>query len=134
MSLLADPIADKNLKSSLVLEETIAKSRDTFATTPGPPRSYAGISRNVCIQCTKNVTMDIGLKVRHGSSLHLRNITWKGFEEPIACVVMERLVLKSLRSDNRRILEAACERSGAIIEADEKFLKMGTSRNRKEQL
>lgn len=72
--LLADQDVDTNLLPLSLPKTSTSSSPGTKIAKLDPPHSYAGISGNACIRCIKKLTLDIYLKLRHSSRLHLRNI------------------------------------------------------------
>lgn len=83
-----------------------ADKREAFIT---PPHIYKGLSGKICVRCTKQVLLNVHLKIRHGSSLLLKNIVWKIAGEYISSAVLGGPVLKSI------ILEAACGQNNGEI-------------------
>lgn len=79
-------------------------------------------------------TLDIYLRIQHGSVLHLPNITEKRPDEPITCVVMGPCVLESIGCDNEKMVEAACKRSSLVIDVDKELAKDSNMEESKEAI
>eukprot|EP00177_Eucheuma_denticulatum_P008814 GFKZ01016009.1.p3 GENE.GFKZ01016009.1~~GFKZ01016009.1.p3 ORF type:complete len:172 (-),score=27.08 GFKZ01016009.1:3459-3974(-) len=81
-----------------------------------PPERYEGISKDSDpILCTHEITLDIQLRIRHGTKLLSRFMVWKLGEAATDEVIIGREVLQSIGCDNRAILAAACGRNDGII-------------------
>lgn len=73
------------------------------------------------VACSKKVTLDVYLKIRHGSSLVLRNIEWKVAKEDVSVPIIGRRVLESLGCDNGKMLMAARDKYGEDIDVSHRL-------------
>lgn len=86
---------------------------------------YRDVTGNPCITCYCTVKSDVFLQIRHGTSLVLRNITWRVTKEQIKTPIIGRRVLESLGCDNRAMLLAARDRLGDNIDVIERLVEDG---------
>lgn len=121
--LIADHGVDTIPIPAKLLENIMPQTRHIEISTLSPPHAYSEISGEVCAMCTQSITLNVNLRIRQGSGLLLRNVVWKIPKEEIPVVILSGQVLESIARDNRRMLKAASERSGEIIEVDKELGK-----------
>lgn len=83
---------------------------------------YIGVTGDLCVTCDKKVVSDTHLRIGHGSSCVIRNITWKVTRELIGTPIIGRCELESKGCDNRTMLLAAKDIHGYFTDV-EKLLK-----------
>lgn len=64
---LTDQGADGNIMPPNVLETIIRTAASLKILNLGQPVSFSGVDGNTVIRCTQELTIDISLRVRHGS-------------------------------------------------------------------
>lgn len=116
---LTDQGSDTNLISSSVFEAMKKAGFKGKVTILVPPHKYQGVSKENVITCRRKITADLNLRIRHGTSLLIRNITWRVSDEESDNVIIGRPLLEAIGFDNQQILEAACDNHDGIIDAAE---------------
>lgn len=119
--LMADQGADANFIDEQLLEQIQKETPSTKITQYNAEQVYRGVTGEPCLTCSKKVIMDVYLKIRHGSSLVLRNIEWKVARENIAIPIIGRRVLESIGCDNREMLMAARDKYGEEIDVAQRL-------------
>ena len=66
--------------------------------------------------CTRQVCLDVELRIRHGERLMLRRVTWLISDVPLSHAYLGRPILSALGLDSRVLLAAARERLGAVVD------------------
>lgn len=120
--LLADQGADVNLLPE-ELAERILKHGDYVVRKLPQPRTYKTVSGTVCARCENSITLDVHLKIRHGSNLILRNVTWEIPNGAVKEAILGRHVLEALGCDNRAMLQAASNLHDGDIDVRERLEK-----------
>lgn len=86
---------------------------------------YRDVTGNRCLTCYCTVILDVLPKIRHGTSLVFRNITWRAIREQVKTPTISRGVLKSLGCDNWAMLLTARDRLGDNIDIIERVVEDG---------
>lgn len=66
--------------------------------------------------CTKVLTIDTELHIRHGSALTLRRVRWLVTDQTVGELLLGRPVLKKLGLNTRDILAAAAEKHSGVVD------------------
>lgn len=74
---------DTNLTSAGLLKRIRKFKPELKVMELESPLKYRCVSGKVYVTCTRNVNLDVHLKIRHGTNLIFRNIIWKVYEEDI---------------------------------------------------
>lgn len=122
---LTDQGADANLIPLHLVTDIQTKAAKVHLTDLQSPAVYSGVPGEHCLTCDKSVALDVYLKMRHGSSLILRNNTWHIPKRGIQTPIIGRMVLQSLGCNNREVLIAAKDRLGNEIDVAKKLSKDG---------
>jgi len=75
-------------------------------------RTESGIAK---VTCRKTVRADVELRIRHGTTLLLRDVVWVVSEQHAQHVLISRPLLEGLRLDTRKILEDAVDKHNGIV-------------------
>lgn len=118
---LVDNGADDNLMPPGIFERLLKDDPKLSVTALAEPIEYSmavdahgrdGIAKVVC---DRTVRADVQLKIRHGSTLLLRNVEWAVSKQKARHVLIGRPLLEALGLDMKNILEAACDKNNGII-------------------
>lgn len=118
---LADNGSDDNLLPPDMLKKLLQCKPDLKVTLLDNPIEYSmavdaqtksGVAKVVC---DRTVKADVHLRIRHGSTLLLRNVEWAVSKQDAKHVLIGRPLLEALGLDMKNILEAACDRNNGII-------------------
>lgn len=101
---LTDEGSDANILPYSVHKDLKKVFPDLKVSTLERPVLYRDVSEPACATCDKQVTLDIYLKVRHGSNLTLPDITCSIPQEELNSPNIGRRVLESIGCDNRIML------------------------------
>lgn len=99
---MADHGAFANFISSKFLQKLMKESDSFRSQDLKPTQTYWNLAGDTCLKCHQFVKLDVHLQIRHGTSLLLRNITWKGTVEELQIPIILRWVLESFVCDNRK--------------------------------
>lgn len=75
VQVIADQGGDTNLISSKVLVDIQNHETKPDVRILDAPHTYRSVSDDICVTCEKVVTLDIHVKVRHGTKIIFRNIS-----------------------------------------------------------
>lgn len=117
--ILTDQGADVNLMPKTLFEELNRAGGITKTTILVPPRTMTGIGEPANITCKKRIVADVQLRIRHGSALLVRNVSWYVSEQEFKNAIIGRPLLEQLGCDNKTILEAAKDQHDGTIDAAE---------------
>eukprot|EP00737_Agarophyton_chilense_P000949 gb/GEZJ01001057.1/.p1 GENE.gb/GEZJ01001057.1/~~gb/GEZJ01001057.1/.p1 ORF type:complete len:583 (-),score=92.79 gb/GEZJ01001057.1/:1849-3597(-) len=127
---LGDQGADTNVIPMAVFQKIRKADPNCPIQALNPPHIYTGIAALASLKaapqpkpnillCKKQVELDVHLRIRHGTQLVLRSVTWKIADTDLDCVIIGRQVLQALGCDNKAILAAACDQHNGIINIPE---------------
>ena len=68
------------------------------------------------LKCSRKVTASVMVRVRHGTIMVRRNITWMVSDTDLDYDIIGRFVLKAIGLDNRALLAAACDRYNGVLD------------------
>ncbi len=76
---------------------------------------------HIHIECDREVTVSIELRIRHGKSLNIRNVVWMGAisQVPVPEPLLGRPLLEALGLDTKETLAAACDKYEGSVDAKE---------------
>ena len=74
-------------------------------------------SKPVQIRCDKKLDLDVCLKIRHGTELLIRKVTWLVCDQSADCAYLGRPLLEKLGLNARVLLEAACDENNGEVDA-----------------
>ena len=118
-TVLADGGGDDNLLPSQLLQR-ITKVESTVSTialtSPGAFRQIG--SGTQPLTSSRNVELDVELRILHGSKLLLRKVTWKVVEEEIEYVILSRPLLEALGINTRDFPERVSDKFCGVINID----------------
>ncbi|CAN8071777.1 unnamed protein product [Agarophyton chilense] len=116
---LADQGSDVNLLPKSIFQGITEAAPVVKAEELVPSRVYSGIStgspKQAEIECTERVSLDVQLRIRHGSKLLLRSLEWEIANADLDYVIIGRPVLQSIGCDNKAIIAAACDKNNGEI-------------------
>lgn len=117
--IMADQGSDCNLLGPETLNAIQSSDSSVQTTKLDPPVSFNGVGKGATINCNKKVTLDVQLRVRHGTRLILRNVDWFVSEQSITNCLLGRPLLDAIGCSNRTMIQAACDKhDGEINVAD----------------
>lgn len=77
------------------------------------------------ITCSREVQLDVQLRIRHGEKLMLRNVKWLVSDDALAHAYVGMHILTALGLDNRVMLAAARDRLGSVVDVAELLQRAG---------
>lgn len=117
---LADQGADINLISTELFDSIIGTGGNFRVTKLVPPQAYKGVGSNASITCSKKIEADVHLRIRHGSSLLLRNVVWKVCdEEKSTNAIIGRPLLDSIGCSNKVMLQSIADAQNGEIDVSD---------------
>ena len=122
---LVDYCTDENLMPPAIFQLLEKSNSDFNIRYLDTPIEYSmatdaqGISGVVKVVCSKLVTTDVKLRIRHGTNLLLRNVEWAVCEQQAKHVLIGCPLLEALGLDTAGILEAACDKPNSIVNVPE---------------
>ena len=69
--------------------------------------------------CSRKVSLDVMLRIRHGTKMLLRGIEWLVSDKDTKYVIIGRSVLSAIGLDNRVLMAAACDRNNGVLNIPE---------------
>lgn len=75
------------------------------------------------VTCDKNVTTDVHLRIRHGTSLMLRKLEWHVVNCETEYLILRRPVLEALGCNNLTLQAAACDKNNGVVNIPEVLCK-----------
>lgn len=121
----ADLGSDINLMCPGVLHELETQKAKLTVEHINPPMKFElAVTENIdgcpaMVECNKSVKLNIELKIRHGSSLTLRNVTWFVATKKMPQQLLSRPVLEFLGVDATEALIAAYGRHEGQVDMNE---------------
>ena len=114
---LADQGADCNFLPPSVVDE-ISKALPELKRVPLQHTQMFGtaIKDAEPLPCSSKVVCDVHLRIRHGTRLLLRNVTWLVSERAMPHVILGREVLTALGLDNRKLIAVACDNNDGTVD------------------
>ena len=114
---LADQGADCNfLPPSVVSALCKALPELEVVTLPQTQLFGTAVKDAAPLPCSRKVICDVHLRIRHGTQMLLRNVTWLISERETPHVIIGRPVLAALGLDNRKLLAAACDDNHGAVD------------------
>eukprot|EP00171_Calliarthron_tuberculosum_P022868 IDg22868t1 len=121
-NVLADPGADANMMPPTLLE-MILKANPTLSIKKLSEPLKFSLAVNTSekqsenrITCSREVTADVNLRIRHGTELVMRGMVWVVSDNDADCALIGRPVLEALGINTRQLLEAASDQNNGIID------------------
>ncbi|CAN8061292.1 unnamed protein product [Agarophyton chilense] len=115
----ADQGSDVNLLAKSIFQGITEAAAGVKAEKLVPSLVYSGIStgppKQAEIECTERVSLDVQLRICHGSKLLLRSLEWDIANADLEYVIIGRPVLQSIGCDNKAIIAAACDKNDGEI-------------------
>lgn len=116
---MADQGSDANVLPPTVLDALKKATPGLAVEELKPPHSFDFLDQSSGIVCHKRVVADVQVRIRHGTKLVLRNITWHVSDAPTKVVVIGRRVLQAIGCDNKAMLAASCDKNDGVINIPE---------------
>lgn len=115
---LTDQGSDTNLISKTLLNKLQEAGARLSVSNLTSPHIYSGVGGNGKVTCKQSLKADVLLKIRHATSLLLRNVEWRVGDHNDDHAIIGRPLLESIGCDNRALLAASCDRFGGVIDVD----------------
>lgn len=90
--IMADQRADANIMSKRLMMRIQREMPELQPVALCSAQVYKSVTGEPCVTCNWEVSMDVFLRIRHGSSLILRNVLWKVADENITTTIIGRRV------------------------------------------
>lgn len=114
---LADQGSDECILPPNILDKIRKVKPDLNVTTLDHTRYYGTVDASATsLPCSRTISLNIMLRIRHGTNLSLRRMTWFVSDKPVAHCIISRHVLSALGLNNRVLLEAASHRYNGIVD------------------
>ncbi len=122
---MADPGSCANLMPPAVLEQlenrpncVVQKLSNPIVYNMAVDAELANGKRAVVV-CRRTVVCDVELRIRHGSTLTLRNVRWVIPDQHAEHVLLGRQLLEALGLNTKEVLQAACDKHHGIVNMDD---------------
>lgn len=119
----ADNGADGNILDKETLRRIIAAGVDASVEELSQPRVFDMAAANADgasakLVCTKSVSVDTELHIRHGTTLRLRNLKWLVTDQRVSDPLLGRPILEALGLNTRDLLAAAADQFCGSVDAE----------------
>lgn len=121
---MADQGSDGNIIPPRVFAHLLKAMPDLEVTKLDKQVSFGTADENAPpLPFDSKLTLDVCLRIRHGTQLSPRHIDWYVSTRNMEYVIIGRHGLAALGLDNKKLLAAACDRNDGIIDVPEILAK-----------
>ena len=125
-AVMADSGSDITVLPSTLLSLIIAADKSTVVRRLDEALKFSNAHASAApLECSREVELDVELRIRHGERLILRNVKWLVSDAPMTHAYLGRHLLAALGMDNRVLMAAARDRLGSVVDVPALFGRQG---------